>query len=194
MANALINWFKNKITFINNSLPAINAQNLNLLQDNIESDMSDFINERIYKNKLFAYLSESSSSEYSEQFSKVPLDTYIQIGENITYDKDNNNIIIGKNITNISIDAGVNIKTANISIYAIYIRKNNTLVATSFKSSNSVVYDYFPINIKVPILSVSEGDVIQLDIRTVGTSSIQTQNFNGGTTSMHTYLSIESIN
>lgn len=43
MANSLINWFKNKITFSNGSLPAINDVNLNDLQSKIESDLSDFV-------------------------------------------------------------------------------------------------------------------------------------------------------
>lgn len=42
MAN-LINWFKNKIVFLNDSLPAINDVNLNNIQVNIEQDLSDFI-------------------------------------------------------------------------------------------------------------------------------------------------------
>lgn len=42
MAN-LINWFKNKIVFLNDSLPAINDVNLNKIQVNIEQDLSDFI-------------------------------------------------------------------------------------------------------------------------------------------------------
>lgn len=42
MAN-LINWFKNKITFLNGSLPAINDESLNDLQSKIEQDLSDFV-------------------------------------------------------------------------------------------------------------------------------------------------------
>lgn len=40
---ALIKWFKNKISFKNGSLPAVNDVNLNDLQSKIESDLSDFV-------------------------------------------------------------------------------------------------------------------------------------------------------
>lgn len=50
MANSLINWFKNKITFINNSLPAINGNNLNKIQSNIEEDLSNYIQGELIQN------------------------------------------------------------------------------------------------------------------------------------------------
>lgn len=57
---ALINWFKNKITFANGKTPALNATNLNNLQSKIESDLSDYIqdglktiiDDRIAENKV----------------------------------------------------------------------------------------------------------------------------------------------
>lgn len=93
MANKLIEWFKNKITFVNNSEPALNATNLNQMQDNIEQDLSDFIQEggissglpigsgcdyfgtTAPDNYMFADGSEISRTDYAELF-KIIGETY----------------------------------------------------------------------------------------------------------------------
>ena len=61
MANSLTNWFKNKIIFTNNSLPAINGNNLNKMQENIESDMSAFIQGDL-KNQIESLIAGAKTS------------------------------------------------------------------------------------------------------------------------------------
>lgn len=71
MAN-LINWFKNKIIFLNGSLPAINDINLNEMQNKIEQDISDFV-----QGDLHNYISGMPIGSGCDYFGAVAPDNYM---------------------------------------------------------------------------------------------------------------------
>lgn len=164
---------------------AINSENLNKVQTNIENAL---------KGVATAYLSADGINNYAEQYARVPLNEFNTMTDKLTFNLTNNAIIIGKDVKHIEIEAFVNILTSDkLNTYGLYIYKNNVLAGYVFLNSKAIVYDYFNMNCKIPILEVKEGDFIQMQTRTLGTTKIDTQTFRGASIGTFTHLDIKIL-
>lgn len=127
------------------------------------------------KNILHAYLGSSdvNLTTDSSQSARIPLNMYEAVGDKLTFNSAGNGIVIGKGVSKVSVKASIcYLQTATQANRAICIYKNNSRIAQKIESLYNVRREFGNVDIEIPILSVSEGDVIRLLIRTVAQTNI----------------------
>lgn len=141
-----------------------------------------------------AFLYNSTTIKVSSQYGKVPLDDYNSVGEGkLIFDTSNNGIKIGSGVSKIKIDALLNTKQRGTNtINGVYIRKNGVDSGLAFNTSYGTG-DYVQVVISGRIMDVVEGDLIQLYVRTVGSTTDGEVKINGSTTSQQTNLVVEVL-
>ena len=169
-----------KINFNNNTSPYISDTNLNLMQDNTENGINalgtiveNYINEKIKRNIIVAYLYEGSTlTTGSDQLALIPLSRYERTGTKLTFDSSSHAIVVGAGVQKLKISANINYASNNsTSTRGLIIYKNNSLLITLL-SSQKGAFGYENINLLDTIISVNEGDVLDLRIRSVGQTNI----------------------
>ena len=125
------------------------------------------------KNILRAYLSSGVTvTTNSDQRAKIPFDKYGVIGDKLTYNSSNNTIVIGKGVSQISVRGSV-CYTHNSSLgnAGIGIMKNGGVLTQKLYSSYGTTRTYANMDIHADLISVVEGDIIHLTIRSVATTN-----------------------
>lgn len=121
------------------------------------------------KNILCAYLSASATvTTGSDQRAKIPFDNYEVVGDKLSFDSSRKVIIIGKGVSKISIKASIcYTHDSSLGNAGINLMKNGASLTARLYSSYGTTRTYANMDIYVPCLSVAEGDIIHLTIRSV---------------------------
>lgn len=159
----------NRIPFVNNQPPALNAHNLNLLQDYIEQAINeakavDFVT--VINNENQTMVNDNTIYKYNINA------VYSSSGSKLTLDTTNHEIVVGAGVSSIMV-AGMlysYTKGAN-SAKQVYIYKNGVQVGRSGYAVND---DYVNLILPVYIFTVSTGDRISVHVRSSGNGTNST--------------------
>lgn len=146
--------------------PVINWED-NLVNVNGELTINDT---KIFpKNILCAYLSTSATvTTNTDQRAKIPFDKYGVIGDKLTFNSSNKTIVIGKGVSKISIRGSIcYTHDSSLGNAGISIMKNGGVLTEKLNSSYGTTRTYANMNIDASCISVVEGDLIHLMIRSV---------------------------
>lgn len=195
-----------KITF--EDLPSTNtplsASNLNTLQDNVENAINN-VEEAINNVDARVDLSTNAitillSSDYSASITsaytriKIPFNNQVlKIGNKLTFDSTNNQIIIGSGVHHIEVSAMAVLKNGSSSSgdRYLYVSKNSsssTIAQCYYQNAFATNYNY-PVTVVPIIVSVEENDIIYA---TVSSGLVETLNVRGSSMG-RTYLTIRVI-
>jgi hypothetical protein len=108
----------------------------------------------------------------SSQTAIIPCDSAVIVGDKLTFNKTNNSIVIGKNVSKIKIEGIMSCKTRDANNDGCNVLKNGTSVANTIKGEASTI-NYSQLVLSSRIIEVSEGDYIQIACRSVGGTNIQ---------------------
>lgn len=150
-----------KINFINNQQPALNATNLNQLQDNVEDAISQVgTGIKVYKS--------SAQSLPNATVTTITFDsTSFKTNDNLTLT--DNKIVIGSNINTILVNGRWGANSPTSAIRYCYVQKNGTTISYTEGSYDGTVSNSI-------ILPVSENDYITLACYQTEASSISIRN------------------
>lgn len=141
-----------KIQFVNNSEPYINAENLNVLQNNIEDAIND-------KNIITASFNTNHTIATSDTYEKVKLDTSVSVGNKLILTNDGG-IKIGAGISKIKANANINFQTITSGLKYVGIFKNDSNIIQSVTNiSERTTLVLSPI-----VFDVTENDIIYLEL------------------------------
>lgn len=145
-----------KINFVNNSEPYLNAENLNQLQTNIENAI---------KKHIVTAILTSNWTQNTNNAVIIPFNKTSIIGTKLTYNTSDNSIIIGNGVSKILVSANAVVNAINSNVgdlIELDIIKNNSIsnpIAVGVRTNN-----WLSLGAGNVLIDVQEGDKIQLQV------------------------------
>lgn len=135
---------------------------------------------------MYAYVSaETDIVTGADQRAKVPLNKFEFVGTKLSFNADKKSIIIGKGVSKIAIRGILSYKDDLGSVpIALNLFHNGSSLTQRFETTSSSTRSFALIESELPILSVSEGDIISLVLRTVATTNKTVHIYDGKSSSM----------
>jgi hypothetical protein len=142
-----------RINFVNNQEPALNAANLNQLQTNIENAINE-------KNMITASFTGNYTIKSTDTEEKIILDSTVIVGDKLSLTEDGG-ILIGENVSKIKVSANVNFQTITDGAKYAIIHKNNETIVQNVSS----ITDRTTLSISPIVCEVTQNDVVYLGVR-----------------------------
>ena len=158
-----------------------------------QEELIQKIENKNQKHMIAAYLSSGKTLTTAGQYARIPLDEYNSVGSKLTFDSSGNSIIVGSGVNKIRIEGILSyLGTDTNSNFGLVVYKNGTSIGVSINSGNSTTSLHNQIQTKLPIIDVTEGDKIQMYVRTVATDS-KDVTINGSSHGTATMLEVEVL-
>ncbi len=144
------------------------------------------------KHMLCAYLStEQTLTTNSDQRSKIPLDKYAMVGHKLTFNPNNKTVVIGEGVRKVRIKGSIMYsQPATQNNRALDIAINGVSKSQKLETLYNTARTFGTIEMELPIVEVSSGDIVSLLIRTVAQTGQSVTVYDGMGS---TYLCVEVL-
>lgn len=105
-------------------------------------------------------------------YTVIPLVQYSKIGNRLTMNS-NGGVVIGKDVKNVMVNAGIGMYINTIGYHWISIYKNNQAVATEYTQTKDSAGRNIVLNIPRFLLPVNEGDIITFEFKDTAGNGLQ---------------------
>lgn len=165
----------------------INADNLNAMQDNIETEIEG----KTQKDIITIYLDNTITNPIVETYTKIPLTLKTSVGNKLTVS--NNGILIGSGVNHVKVSGKVELDVGNITMSRfIRIAKGNNIVddnnSISWCANDCRANTSTFLTLPEVIAPVNSGDIINLFYYVKSGDKIA-----GHSTMLRTYLTVEVV-
>ena len=188
-----------KINFVNNQAPALNAANLNQMQTNMENAIPKVKTSKttgdndVYSCNYVNSLKPSAitvglnnDTNFTASNLVVPLDK-VMGSTGSKFELINNKIKIGTGVTKIKVSGSLTEQSNIVGLFGCYITKNGT----NLDSAINIGFSYLPttdgmykINMTPVIVNVTPGDLISLIAYTQSSATISVKGYAGRATNI----------